>query len=287
MELNSDDNLHAIKRFVVRGKAFDVSTPRVMGIVNTTPDSFSDGGRYTDKQKAMSHIRKMVDEGAYIIDVGGESTRPGSEPVPFEEEIQRTIPVLEDAIKEFPEIFFSIDTTKYKVAKKALEAGAHFINDVSGLQKSPEFTTLCNEFGAGLMIMHSQGEPKTMQQNPSYNDVVSEVIEFLDKAVKKAKDAGVSAIITDPGIGFGKTMEHNIALLRNLSSFQKLGYPVLLGVSRKSMIGKILNDRPVDGRLAGSIALQYDGLLQGADILRVHDVQEAFDSILMYNALHQ
>lgn len=275
----------SFKRFVVRGKAFDVSAPCVMGILNVTPDSFSDGGKFNSPDSALHQAMRMANEGAIIIDVGGESTRPGSEPVCKQEELQRTIPVIEQIADKLPDVFISIDTTKYTVAKAALEAGAHFVNDVSGLQKEPRFAALCAHFGAGLIIMHAKGEPKTMQQNPHYDDVVQEVITFLQNACKTAQSAGVECIITDPGIGFGKTTEHNLLLIKHLNALCNIGWPVLLGASRKSVIGKLLHNRPAEGRLAGTIAMHYQGLLNGADILRVHDVQEAIDAILIYNAL--
>lgn len=273
------------KRFVVRGKAFDISTPCVMGILNTTPDSFSDGGLYQHTNVALHRIEVMIAQGARIIDVGGESTRPGSDPVSENDEIARTIPILKHAIAQFPDVFFSIDTTKKEVARLALEAGVHFVNDVSGLQKTPEFTQLCAKYEAGLIIMHSKGDPKIMQNNPEYENVVDEVVTFLQSATEKAKKDGVSTIIVDPGIGFGKSLTHNIRLIQNISKIKELGFPVLLGASRKSMLGQILGGKPVSERLAATVATHFFGLCKGVDILRVHDVQEAFDSILVYNAL--
>ncbi len=256
-----------------------------MGILNVTPDSFSDGGEYTDTEKALIRIEAMIAEGAEIIDVGGESTRPGSNPVSEEEEIKRTIPVLVQALERFPDVIFSIDTTKYGVAKKALEAGVHIVNDVSGLKKEPRLAELCASYGAGYVLMHSQGDPKTMQLNPQYNDVIDEITTFFKEGIEALKQAGVESIILDPGIGFGKTLQHNCSIVAGLKKFSNFGYPLLMGASRKSMIGQILNNRPVDGRLAGTIAVHYHSLLQGASILRVHDVQEAADSIKVYNSL--
>lgn len=284
---SSADLERNFKRFVVRGKAFDVSTPLVMGILNVTPDSFSDGGLYQKPDEALRQIERMVKAGAQIIDIGGESTRPGSEMVSSNEEQRRVLPVIKQAVTQYPDIYFSIDTTKYEVAKVALDAGVHFINDVSGLQKEPRFTELCASYDAGLIIMHSKGEPKTMQKNPDYGDVVSEVAEFLEQACKKAEEDGVKTIITDPGIGFGKNLDHNLSLIRSLNQFTEIGYPVLLGASRKSMIGQITGREDPNDRLAGTLAMHYHGLMQGASILRVHDVQEAIDSILIYNAITQ
>jgi dihydropteroate synthase len=256
-----------------------------MGILNATPDSFSDGGRYTDISRAMDRIHIMLKNGAEIIDVGGESTRPGSDPVSVQEEIDRVIPVLEKAIPVFKKADFSIDTTKFEVAKLALEAGVKIINDVSGLQKEPKLADLCAEFGATYILMHSQGDPKTMQKDPEYVDVVEDVIAFFEQQLTEAKKRGAHKIILDPGIGFGKSLEHNLKLIAQLDKFQKFGLPIMVGASRKSMIGKILNNRPTDDRIAGTIALHYHALVKGANILRVHDVKEASDSIRIFNAV--
>ncbi|MEX0823336.1 MAG: dihydropteroate synthase [Balneolaceae bacterium] len=267
------------------GTTLSLNTPKVMGILNVTPDSFSDGGEFTSLSKSIDRIGEMLEEGASIIDVGGESTRPGSEPVSLKDEINRVIPVIEKAKSEYPEAIFSVDTTKYEVAETALKLGVHFLNDVSGLQKVPEFAGLCAKYNAGYILMHSQGDPKTMQKNPSYNDVISEIYLFFEKKLKELNEAGVSSLILDPGIGFGKTLDHNIQIIAGLQKFSKLRHPILIGASRKSMIGKILNNRPVEGRLAGTIALHYHALMNGAGILRVHDVREAADSIRVFNSI--
>jgi dihydropteroate synthase len=268
------------------GKTLDLSTPAVMGVLNVTPDSFSDGGRYADLPAALNRIGEMVEEGARIIDIGGESTRPGSDPVPAGTELERTVPVITAAVKQWPGVIFSIDTTKYEVAKAALDSGAHLVNDVSGLSKEPRLAELAATYGAGLVIMHSPGEPKTMQHKPRYGNVIDEVYEFLTSRAHLAREAGVGSIIIDPGIGFGKKLEHNLALLASVAAFADTGYPVLIGASNKSMIGRLLNNRPVEKRLAGTLAVHYDALTKGAKIIRVHDVREAFDSILIYNAIN-
>jgi dihydropteroate synthase len=268
-----------------RNLSLDLSSPKVMGILNTTPDSFFDGGSFYEPQSALQRIDEMIEQGADIIDVGGQSTRPGAEPISVEEELSRVVPVLEAAIPRFPNTLFSIDTTRYEVALEANRLGVHIINDVSGLQKEPRFAELCAEFDMALIIMHSKGEPKTMQENPSYDDVLGEVVEFLDKQVSYARRIGVQSIIIDPGIGFGKTLDHNLEILSQLKVLQRWGSPILVGASRKSIIGSILNNRPLEGRLAGTLALHYDALVRGAKILRVHDIQEAKDIILVYNAL--
>lgn len=266
----------------LRGKKLNLKRPVVMGILNTTPDSFSDGGQFTTQKKAIHRIEEMIARGAVIIDVGGESTRPGADPVSAETEAERVIPVLKEAIPRFPGTFFSVDTTKYSVAKQALEAGAHIVNDVSGLRKEPRLADLCVAYEAGYILMHSVKDPKTMQENPCYEDVVDDILQFLSHQIKILKEKGVLSIILDPGIGFGKTTRHNLRIIKELKKFSTLEYPVLLGASRKSMIGNVLNERPVDGRLAGTIAAHYHGLLSGADILRVHDVEEAADSVEIY-----
>lgn len=269
----------------IRGKVLDLSTPKVMGILNVTPDSFSDGGEYNEFEAALNRIEQMAEQGAEIIDIGGESTRPGSDPVSAEEESRRVLPLLKKALEVFSHLFFSVDTTKYEVARPALEMGAHIINDVSGLQKEPRFAELCSEFDAGYILMHTQGDPKTMQLNPQYEDTVEEISTYLGGKITELTDAGVESIIVDPGIGFGKKLHHNLEIISKLHNFTKFGYPVLMGASRKSMIGKILKDRPADGRLAGTIAVHYHSLINGARILRVHDVQEASDSIQVFNAI--
>lgn len=256
-----------------------------MSILNLTPDSFYDGGKFDGFESALQAIQDMADAGVQIIDVGGESTRPGSDPVPLEEELKRVIPVLKEAIPAFPKLQFSIDTTKPEVAKKACELGVHWINDISGLRFAPEMADVAAEYGVGYMLMHSIGNPKTMQDDPTYENVVEEVYDFLEKGIRTLQDKGIGQIVVDPGIGFGKTLQHNIALIKGINRFKQLGFPVLIGASRKRMIGAILNNRPKEGRLAGTLAVHYEALKQGADIIRVHDFQESMDIINIFKAL--
>lgn len=266
----------------LRDRTLLSDSPVVMGILNVTPDSFSDGGKYNSMDQALQQIERMIDEGATIIDIGGESTRPGSDPVPEEEELQRVIPVIRQAIQRFPEGFYSIDTTKYRVAKEALECGVHMINDVSGLRNEPRFARLCSEFSAGYVLMHSIDDPKTMQKNPDYDDILSDIEEFFQNGLRALKNEGVVSVMIDPGIGFGKTLKHNVEIIHKLNRFKKFDLPILMGASRKSMIGEILNNRPSNDRLAGTIAVHYQSLINGADILRAHDVKEAMDSIKIF-----
>lgn len=271
--------------FTCKDRSIDLKTPAVMGILNVTPDSFSDGGRFLNLDSATERIAEMVEEGADIIDVGGESTRPGSDPVSADEELERTIPVIQKAADIFRDVIFSIDTTKYEVAKAALNAGAHIINDVSGLDKEPRFAELCAETGAGYVCMHSQGDPKTMQKDPQYQDVVMEIFRELFKKVKHLRNSGVKNILVDPGIGFGKTLDHNLKLVSQLHHFSGLECPVMVGASRKSMLGKILNNHSAEDRVAATVAIHYHCLMRGASVIRVHDVQEAVDSVKIFNAV--
>ena len=246
----------------------------IMGILNVTPDSFSDGGRFLSPDAAVKRALIMEKEGADIIDVGGESSRPGAEPVPVEEELRRVIPVLE-RLRGKLRIPISIDTTKAEVAEAALRAGASIVNDISALRFDPAMASVVAEFGAGLVLMHMLGTPKTMQQAPHYEDVVTEVRDFLAERAQYAQSQGIprEAIAVDPGIGFGKTVEHNLELLRRLPELVELGFPVLVGPSRKSFIGAILG-LGVEERLEGTLAACAVAVVRGADILRVHDVRE-------------
>ena len=251
-----------------------------MGVVNVTPDSFSDGGRYFEVKAAVAHARRLVDEGADLVDIGGESTRPGAAPVAEEEELRRVLPVLE----KLHDIPVSVDTRRPAVMRAFLEAGASMINDVQALAARGALEAVAQSRCA-VCLMHKKGEPATMQQDPHYDDVVGEVKAFLKEAVARAKGAGIAAsrMVVDPGFGFGKTTQHNLQLLRALSRFEDLGAPLLAGLSRKSTLGK-LTGRPVDERLAGSLAMALLALLGGARILRVHDVKETKDVIAVWRA---
>ncbi|MBN2159665.1 MAG: dihydropteroate synthase [Spirochaetes bacterium] len=254
-----------------------------MGILNVTPDSFYDGGAYFDRGRAIERAYNIRDEGADIVDIGGESTRPGALPVPPTEQIDRVCPVIE-AVAEDIGIPISVDTNRAEVARAALAAGASIVNDISGLSFDEEMAGMAATHGAGMVLMHIQGRPETMQDRPRYEDLIGEICVFLREAARKAEERGVDPkkIIVDPGIGFGKTLEDNYRIIRNLGEFRKLGYPVLVGLSRKSLIGK-LYEREED-RLPATIALNTASVLNGADIIRVHDVREhrlALDSLEM------
>lgn len=246
-----------------------------MGIINTTPDSFSDGGLHFSRSAAVDACLRMVDDGADIIDVGGESTRPGSDPVSLEEELRRTLPVIE-SISSKVNVPISIDTYKAEVAKRALDAGASMVNDISGLAFDPGMPEIVCRYGVPVAIMHIKGSPKDMQKDPSYTALIPEIMEYFRSRIAFAVKAGISEdrIIIDPGIGFGKTFNHNLQILHNLSEFTCLRRPVLVGPSRKAFIGKILDDAPATGRLEGTAAAVAISIMQGANIVRVHDVKE-------------
>ncbi|GFD77373.1 dihydropteroate synthase [Tenacibaculum sp. KUL118] len=263
----------------------DLSQPHVMGILNVTPDSFSDGGKHADVNQALEHALRMVDEGASFIDIGGESTRPGAPEVSLQEELDRTIPVIE-AVAKRAKCVISIDTSKADVMREAVNAGAALINDVRALQE-PGALDAATKAGVPVCLMHMQGQPRTMQNNPHYNNVVEDVAQFLLERAAVCEASGIAKekILFDPGYGFGKSLEHNFALVKYLPELMALGYPVLVGMSRKSMIGNLLN-RKVDERLAGSISLATIVAQMGAQIIRVHDVRETADAVNIVKMLN-
>ena len=260
--------------------------PRLMGILNVTPDSFSDGGIYKTNSAAVDHATQMIADGADIIDVGGESTRPGAEPVPANVETLRIAPVI-TAIRCAASVPISIDTRKAAVARAAFDVGARIINDVSALSFDPQLIDIAYLNNASVCLMHAAGDPKTMQENPVYDGVLLDVYDYLEERIRVAEAGGIqrSNIVVDPGIGFGKTVEHNLTLLQNISLFHTLGCPILLGVSRKKFIGT-LTDAPNSGdRLAGSVALSLAAAAQGVQIHRVHDVKETRQALTMWSAV--
>ena len=273
-------------RWIARDVTFEFPRPMVvMGIVNTTPDSFADGGRFPDTDSAADHALRLADEGAEIIDIGGESTRPGSDPVSAEEELRRVVPVIERLAKR-GDVVLSIDTQKPAVARAALDAGASIVNDVAANRESPEMWQVVAEARAGYVCMHMQGTPQTMQAKPCYDDVLREVGSFFAERLARLAEHGVSGeqVALDPGIGFGKELEHNMKLLSGLNQFSVAQRPLLVGVSRKSFIGKLLGTA-LEERLPASLACAVWSVIEGAHIVRVHDVAETVQAVRMAEAL--
>jgi dihydropteroate synthase len=261
--------------------------PLFAGIVNITPDSFSDGGRFLQADAAVEQGLRLVSEGADLLDIGGESTRPGSDPVPVVEELERVIPVV-SRLAAATAVPISIDTCKAEVARQAILAGARIVNDISGLRFDPEMVDTCREFAAGVVCMHIQGTPRTMQDAPKYENVVEEVYQYFAERLETLMAAGLRAesIVFDPGIGFGKTAEHNLELLAGIPRLRELGRPVLIGHSRKRFVKRVLG-RPVDERLYGTIGISLAAAARGAEVLRVHDVAASRDAWLAFQAVNQ
>jgi dihydropteroate synthase len=261
--------------------------PVLVGVLNVTPDSFSDGGDFLDPAKAASHAAAMLDEGAGIIDVGGESTRPGSDPVTREDEARRVVPVVEELLSERPDAIISIDTYNAATAEAALEAGASIVNDVTALRGDPRMAEVVAEARCPVVLMHMLGEPRTMQRDPRYADVVREVRDFLAERAEHAVAAGVEpeSVILDPGIGFGKTLEHNLALLRHLDELVALGFPVLVGASRKSFLGRITGVEEARDRVPGTVAANVIAYEKGATLFRVHDVRANREALAVARAI--
>ena len=259
-----------------------------MGVLNVTPDSFSDGGDYLEVNTAIAHAKTMVAEGATIIDIGGESSRPGAEPVPVEVELHRVLPVIRALVSEQLDVLLSIDTTKAVVAQQALEAGAHIINDITALRGDAAMAHVAAEMEAGVILMHMKGTPRTMQQSPQYQNVVEEICEALENWINDASQNGIDLdrVIVDPGIGFGKTIEQNLQILKHLDVFKQLNKPILIGTSRKSFIGNLL-DLPVTERVEGSLATACWAITHGADIVRVHDVKATVRAARMIDTLYR
>src|SRR5918992_3229512 len=269
------------------GTLTDGPGPVVVGILNVTPDSFSDGGDFLDPEAAAEQAATMLDEGADMLDVGGESTRPGSHPVSQEEEIRRVVPVLKRILSVRPEAVISIDTYRSGAATAALEAGASLVNDVTALRGDPRMASVVGEAGCPVILMHMQGDPKTMQKEPRYEDVVREVRDFLAERAEYAVDADVRPenIIVDPGIGFGKNLQHNLALLRNLDAIVDLGFPVLIGASRKSFIERITGVQEPKDRVSGTLATSVLAYERGATFFRVHDVRANREALAVAEAV--
>ena len=267
-----------------KGQRIDLDRPCVMGILNVTPDSFSDGGHFTDVDVALRRAERMVVDGAAVIDVGGESTRPGAAAVAIDDELGRVIPVIE-RIRETLDVPVSLDTSKPQVMREAVRAGACLVTDVTALG-APDAMATVAALGVPVCLMHMQGEPRTMQNAPQYQDVVVDIIEYLSARLAACEAAGIGRehLLVDPGFGFGKTLDHNLALLRGLEAFKVLGVPLLVGLSRKSMLG-LVTGRPVEQRLAASVAAALIAVQNGASIVRVHDVAETVDALKLWQAL--
>lgn len=269
-----------------KGRLLSLEQPVIMGILNITPDSFFDGGKYNQESSILAQTEKMLQEGASIIDIGGMSSRPGAEIISVEEELQRVIPVINKIHRNFPEAIISIDTIQSRVAIESITAGAHIVNDISAGKIDSQMYTAVAKLGVPYILMHMQGKPNNMQDAPKYEDVLQQVLDFLIEEVGKLRILGVKDIILDPGFGFGKTVAHNYELLKKLSVLKIIGLPILAGISRKSMICKVLKVNP-DKALNGTTALNMIALQQGASILRVHDVKEAKETIRLWQQIEQ
>ena len=259
----------------------------IMGVLNVTPDSFSEEGRYFEVDSAIAHAKRMVNEGADIVDIGGESSRPGALSISADEELTRVLPVVERLASEIP-VPISIDTYKANVARRALQAGAHIVNDITALSGDSDMASVVSEMLAGLVLMHMKGNPRTMQHSPAYQNVISDILRFFQERIGEAEKNGIhpDSILVDPGIGFGKTTEHNLEILRRLRDFQSLNKPILIGTSKKSFIGKIL-DLPVNERMEGTAATITWAISQGADVVRVHDVKPMRRVAQMTDAIYR
>lgn len=267
-------------------KTLDLSIPQVMGILNVTPDSFSDGGKFNSLDNALQQAQRMIDAGVSIIDIGGESTRPGAPDVALDEELQRVIPVIK-AIRERYDVWISVDTSKAEVMRQAAQAGADIINDVRALQE-PGALEVAAATGLPVCLMHMQGQPRTMQANPHYDDLLKEVGEFLKERVAACERVGIERekLILDPGFGFGKTIEHNYHMLANLDQFHQFGIPILAGMSRKSMVFKLLNKAPAEC-VAASVSCATIAAMKGAQIIRVHDFEQTLDAVKIVSMVKQ
>lgn len=286
--LNAADMFEMVRQPRARITGLDFSKPRIMGIVNVTPDSFSDGGRLQNAQAAIDHARRLEDAGADILDIGGESTRPGSVAVPLDDERARVLPVIE-ALAGKVEARLSVDTRKAQMMRDAVAAGADIVNDVSALSFDREAIATVADLGVPVILMHALGDPKTMQDNPVYDDVLLDVFDYLEARVEACLSAGIGRekLIVDPGIGFGKTLDHNLALMSGLSLFHGLGVPILMGASRKRFIGTLTGVETAQDRVAGSVGAALAAVSQGAQIVRVHDVTETRQALSVWQAATQ
>ena len=268
----------------LNGKLMDLSSPKIMGILNITPDSFYDGGKFNSDKKVLNQVEKMIKDGADLIDVGGYSSRPGANPVKLEEEIKRVVPVIELIKNKFSDTIISVDTFRSVVAKKAVDSGASVVNDISAGELDPNMFKCIAKLNVPYILMHMKGNPQNMQHKPTYKNVVNEIVKNISEKIFLAREAGIMDVIIDPGFGFGKTLQHNYEILNNLSFFKELDCPILVGVSRKSMIYKLLETKP-ENALNGTTCIHTVSVLSGANILRVHDVKEAKEVVELTNFL--
>jgi dihydropteroate synthase len=271
------------KKYVIGGKEFIFNRSYVMGILNVTPDSFSDGGEHYDKDDAIKYGLYLLDEGADIVDIGGESTRPGANLVSESEEINRILPVIQGILSVYKDAIISVDTTKPAVAELSLKAGASIINDVSGLQFNPDLLEIVKKYNASFVIMHMKGDPRTMQRNPEYRNLIQEIYDFLYTQSQKAELAGVYNLFIDPGIGFGKTVDHNFEILKRLGDFKSLGYPIIIGNSRKSFLGNSLNIANPNERDLASAVVNAASICNGAKVIRTHNIQYGVQTAKLIN----
>lgn len=278
--MNRSASLHVTPPYVIqsRGRLLDLTDGVIMGILNVTPDSFYDGGKFTEESIIIERTAAMLADGASIIDIGGMSSRPGSHPVSIEEERKRVIPVVRCLRKNFPAAFLSVDTWRGSIARESLDEGADIINDISAGSIDPEIIKVAGSYQAPYILMHMQGNPSTMQKAPGYEDILYETGIFFSRKIAQLKEAGCRDILLDPGFGFGKTTEHNYQLLKNTAFFKSFGLPLVYGFSRKSMINKVLGTKPVDA-LNGTTVLNTVALLEGVQVLRVHDIKEAMEAL--------
>lgn len=284
--LQAADMFELIRKPRSRICGLSLDRPRIMGVVNVTPDSFSDGGQFADGNAAIEHALQLASAGAEILDIGGESTRPGSDAVDAETELSRILPVIE-ALANNTDALISVDTRKAAVMRAAVEAGADIINDVSALMHDPAALETAVDLDVPVILMHAQGDPKTMQDEPTYEDVLLDVFDFLEARVAACVSAGIpqAKLVADPGIGFGKRLDHNLKLISGLSLFHALGVPILLGASRKSFIGRLTHEAVASERIPGSLAAAVAGVAQGAQIVRVHDVRQTREAITVWQAV--
>lgn len=284
--MSTSNNIFSVKKTLnCKGRLLSLEHPAIMGILNLTPDSFYDGGRFSDEGGVLQRVEQMLNDGAAIIDVGGISTRPGAAEITVEEELRRTIPVIRKIISLFPDTIISIDTYRSAVAEEAVKAGASVINDISAGQLEKGFLETVARLKVPYVLMHLQGTPKNMQENPQYENVTMDVFHFIKEKLFHLEQAGITDIVIDPGFGFGKTVTHNFSLLKHLSEFCIFGYPLLVSLSRKSMIYRVLKTTP-DGALNGTTVLNTLALSNGCSVLRVHDVREAKQAIELLKHYH-